>query len=217
MKPVLYQFWRSSSSWRARWALMHKGIDFEVVSVDLGANEQLSREHLARNPLGRVPALLWEGRCLAESVAIIEFLEETVPSPALYPADRWARARARQVVEVVNSGIQPMQCPAVANRARETAEERTAWSRFFNERGLAAVERLLELIAGEQTGPGRFCVGDRLTAADICLVTQVWSARRFGSDLSDMPKVLAVEAAALATEHAARAHPENQLGAPAKS
>ena len=196
---------------------MLKGIDFDVVSVDLGANEQFSPEHLARNPLGRVPALFWEGRCLAESVAIIEFLEETVPSPALYPADRWARARARQVVEVVNSGIQPMQSPAVANRARETAEERTAWSRFFNERGLAAVERLLELIAGEQAGSGRFCVGDRLTVADICLVTQVWSARRFGADLSAIPRGLAVEAAALATEHAARAHPDNQLGAPAKS
>ena len=87
----------------------------------------------------------------------------------------------RQLVEYVNSGIQPMQCPACVNRAREKPEERVEWSRYFNERGLLAFERMLEVIARE-AGGGRFCVGDDFTAADILLVTQVWSARRFNAD-----------------------------------
>jgi maleylacetoacetate isomerase len=214
MKPILYQFWRSSSSWRVRWALMLKGVEFEQVSVDLGAGEQLQPAHLARNPLARVPALVIDGHCLAESVAILEHLEETIPEPALYPKERWARVRTRQLVEYVNSGIQPMQCPAVVTRARETQADRDAWSRYFNERGLLAYERMLETIAAEQGGAGRFSVGDHFTAADICLVTQVWSARRFGADLSAMPRVLAVEAEALKMPHAERARPEHQPGAP---
>ena len=215
MKPILYEFWRSSSSWRVRWALLHKGLAHDSVSVDLTAGEQLAPEHLARNPLGRVPALFIDGRCLSESVAILELLEEMRPEPALYPRDRWARARVRQLVEYVNSGIQPMQCPACVNRARETHEERTAWSRYFNERGLLAYERMLETIRAEGLG-GHFSVGDTLSAADICLVTQVWSARRFGADLGAMPLVLEVEAAALATPHAERSRPENQRGAPGR-
>lgn len=213
MKPTFYEFWRSSSSWRVRWALAIKGVDVESVPIDLTAGDQLTPEHRARNPLGRVPALTLDGRCLSESVAILEYLEETIPEPALYPRDPWARARVRQLVEYVNSGIQPMQCPACVNRARETPEARTEWSRYFNERGLLAYEQMLERIEREGLG-GRFSVGDRLTAADICLCTQVWSARRFGADLGPMPRVLAVEAAALATPHAAAAHPERQPGAP---
>lgn len=215
MKPILYQFWRSSSSYRIRWALLHKGVDFERVAVDLGAGEQLGAEHLSRNPLGRVPALWVPERsaCLSESVAILEWLEETVPGPRLYPRDPWLRARTRQLVEYVNSGIQPMQCPACVNRARETPEARTEWSRHFNERGLLAFERMLEVVAAE-AGGGRFCVGDELTAADILLVTQVWSARRFGADLEPMPRVRAITAAAMATPHAELARPERQPDAP---
>ncbi|HEX7480858.1 MAG TPA: maleylacetoacetate isomerase [Polyangiales bacterium] len=215
MKPILYQFWRSSSSWRIRWALMWKGIDFETVAVDLGAGEQLQASHLERNPLGRVPALWLPERraCLAESVAILEYLEETTPEPRLYPGDVWLRARTRQLVEYVNSGIQPMQCPACVTRAREKPEERTEWSRYFNERGLLAFEKMLEVIAHE-TGGGRFCVGDEFTAADILLVTQVWSARRFNADLSAMPRVNAAFDAAMLMPHAQRARPENQPDAP---
>ncbi len=212
-KPILYQFWRSSSSWRVRWALMVKGVEFDIHSVDLGAGEQLTPEHLARNPLGRVPALLLDGHCLAESVAIIELLEERIPSPPLFPKDPWARVRTRQLVEYVNSGIQPFQCPVCVNRARDTPEARTEWSRFFNERGLLAYEKMLETVAAEGLG-GRFSVGDTLTAADILLCTQTWSARRFGVDVEQFPRVFAVEKAAMATPHAERARPENQPGAP---
>lgn len=214
MRPVLYHYWRSSSSWRVRWALAIKRVDFESVAVNLLAGEQLSDEHRARNPMGHVPALALDGGVLAESVAIIEYLDETVPSPALFPRDPWRRARVRQLVELVNSGVQPLQNLAVLRRHSGDAEEQGAWARHFNERGLAAYERVLEFIEREQGGPGRFSVGDELTAADLFLVPQMYSARRFGVDVSAFPRCLAVERAALATEFAAGALPENQPGAP---
>src|SRR5687767_11390327 len=100
MSAVLYQFWRSSASWRVRWALMVKGVPFEIVTIDLGKNEQRSPEHLARNPMGRVPVLSIDGQYLTESVAIIEYLEERHPTPRLYPGAALDRARIRQIVEV---------------------------------------------------------------------------------------------------------------------
>ena len=98
MATTLYQFWRSSASWRVRWALAIKGIPFTSVPVDLGAGAQLAPEHRARNPMGHVPALFIDGRTLAESVAILEYLEETRRASPLYPKDHGARARVRQVV-----------------------------------------------------------------------------------------------------------------------
>src|SRR4051812_13281471 len=103
MDTILYQFWRSSASYRVRWALAIKGIPFTTVAVDILHSEQHAAEHLARNPMGHVPALWIDGRCLAESVAILEYLDETRPSPAFYPREPWQRARVRQVVELVNS------------------------------------------------------------------------------------------------------------------
>src|SRR5262249_21627619 len=82
---ILYQYWQSSSSWRVRWALRIKGLEFEQLSIDLRAGAQLAPEHRARNPMGYVPALVVDGRCLAESVAILEWLDETHPNPSLYP------------------------------------------------------------------------------------------------------------------------------------
>src|SRR5690349_6825581 len=100
MDTILYQFWRSSASWRVRWALAIKGVPFSSVAVDILAGEQLTEEHRARNLMGHVPALWIDGHTLAESVAILAYLEETRPSPALYPREPWARARVRQVVEL---------------------------------------------------------------------------------------------------------------------
>src|SRR3954468_4290429 len=98
---TLYHFWRSSASWRVRWALAIKGVPFDSVPIDLLSGAQFDPAYLARNPLGRLPTLVLEdGRNLAESVAILEWLEETIPTPALYPKDPWQRARTRQLVEI---------------------------------------------------------------------------------------------------------------------
>lgn len=215
MRPVLHHFWLSSASWRVRWALAEKGIAFDSVMVDLRAGEQRLPEHLARNPIGHVPVLYMDGVWLAESVAILEYLEETVPSPPLYPRERVARARVRQIVELVNSAIQPLQNPTILARHSDDAAAQNEWARFFNERGLLACERLLAQIAAEGWG-GRFSVGDELTAADLFLVPQVSSARRFGVDMAVFPRVVAATDAASATPNAEAARPENQQGAPGR-
>jgi maleylacetoacetate isomerase len=215
MDTVLYQFWRSSASYRVRWALGVKGVPFTTVAVDILRGEQLTAEHLARNPMGHVPALWIDGRCLAESVAILEYLDETRPSPPLYPREPWQRARVRQVVELVNSGIQPLQNLTTQRKRSADPAEQLAWSRFFNERGLTACEALIAAIAAEIPGDGRFCVGDGLTAADLFVVPQLAHGRRMGVDLARCPRLLAIEAHLLTTEHAGAALPERQPGAPA--
>jgi len=137
-----------------------------------------------------------------------------VPEPPLYPRDPWERARVRQLVELVNSGIQPLQNLVTLNRHSTERDAQRSWGAWFNERGLGAYEAMLALIERERGAPSRFSWGDALTAADVFLVPQVYSARRFGVDLTRFPRVLAVEAAALATEHADGARPEKQPGAP---
>jgi maleylacetoacetate isomerase len=213
MSATLHHFWRSSASWRVRWALAIKGLSFESVLVDIASGEQHKPERLAKSPIGHVPVLELDGHLLTESVAILEYLEETRPTPPLYPRDPWARARVRQLVELVNSGIQPLQNLSVLSRHSSEPAQQKAWARHFNERGLAAYEALLTRIAADGLG-GRFSVGDSLTAADLFLVPQVYSARRFGADVNRFPRVLEIEAAAMATEHADGARPEKQPGAP---
>ncbi len=213
MNTILYENWRSSSSWRVRWALRIKQVPYEAIQIDLRAGAQHEPAHRARNPLGYVPTLEIDGRFLGESVAILEFLDERFPDPPLYPRDPWLRARVRQCVELVNSGIQPFQNLSILHHHSEDPEAQKAWGHHFNARGLEAMERLLVTIDAEsgvaESGPGRFTVGDSLTAADLYLVPQVASARRFGVDVSRFPRVRSAESAALSTEHAAAALPDN--------
>lgn len=213
-KPLLIQFWRSSASWRVRWALALKRVPFETDLLDLMAHEQDRPEHRARSPLGTIPALVVGGRTLTESVAIVEWLEELFPEPPLFPKDPWEKARVRQVVELVNSGTQPFQSEAVRRQVSADPERQKEWTRHFNARGLAAVEELVRLVDRERGAPGRFAVGDALTAADLFVVPQLFFARRFHVDLSPFPRLLAAEAAALATPGAEAVRPETQPGAP---
>lgn len=202
MKPTLFHAKVSSSSWRVRWALLVKGVAFESVLVDLRAGEQLAEAYRAKNPMGHVPAVEVDGRCLGESVAIFEWLEATFPEPPLYPKEPWALARVRQIVELVSSGIQPLQNLAVIRRHADDPAEQKAFAAHFNARGLAALERLLRVIDAERGATGRFAYGDALGAADLFLVPQVAAARRFGVDVSAYPRVLAAEASAMATPQA---------------
>lgn len=202
VKPTLFHAKVSSSSWRVRWALLVKGVEFESVLVDLRAGEQLGEAFRRKNPMGHVPAIVVGDRCLGESVAIIEWLDATVPEPPLYPKDAWERARVRQIVELVSSGIQPLQNLAAIGRHSADPAEQKAFAAHFNARGLDALERLLRAIDAERGGAGRFAYGDALTAADLFLVPQVAAARRFGVDVSAYLRVLAAEAAAMATPHA---------------
>jgi maleylacetoacetate isomerase len=206
---ALYSYWRSSSSYRVRFALAVKGVPYVYHPVNLLAGEQAAEEHRERSPMGYVPCLLVDGRPFVESVALLELLDDLFPSPPLYPKDPFDRARVRAMVEIVNAGTQPLQNLNVLARVSDDAAARTAWAKHFNERGLAALERMMQ--GHEALGiRGRFAYGDALTAADACLVPQVYSARRFGVDVDAFPRVRDAAAAAAATDAGRAAAPETQ-------
>jgi maleylacetoacetate isomerase len=207
MQLVLHHYWRSSSSWRVRWALAQKGIEFEPNAIDLLKGAQSDSSYVQRSPMGLVPCLVIDGRPLTESVAIIEWLEETKPEPSLFPRDRWARARVRQLVELVNAGTQPLQNIGVNRYFSEDLEQQKLWARHWIVRGLSAIERELSLVVTEGLG-GRHAVSDAITAADLFIVPQVYNARRFHVDLAEYPLIAAVEAAAIETDAARASHPD---------
>jgi maleylpyruvate isomerase len=204
----LYGYWRSSSAWRVRIALAWKGIPHEYQPVHLRAGEQQAPSYLALSPLGEVPTLEWTeagvARRLSQSFAIIDYLERVHPTPPLFPADPFLAARARQLAEMVNAGIQPLQNLAVLNRVRELEGDAQAWARHFVSRGLAAMEALAPETAGA------FLVGDAPTVADAYLVPQLYNARRFALDLTPYPTLLRAEASCEQVPAFVQAHADKQ-------
>ncbi len=213
MRIALYSYWRSSSSWRVRIALHLKGVAFEYRAVDLRQGVQFSDEHRGRNPMSQVPVLEVEqtGRTnhLCQSMAILEWLEERFPTPPLLPGGDYERARVRALAEHVNSGIQPYQNLAALTwlKGRSPGLE-SDWVKHWLASGLGRLE------AAVKDGAGRFCHGDSVTFADLYLVPQLTSARRFGVDLAPCPTLLRVEAACRELEAFAMAQPEAQPDAP---
>src|SRR6185437_772610 len=182
-----------------------------------GGGEQFGAEFRALNPFSEVPVLVVEDatgarRVLAQSMAILDYLEDRFPTPPLFPADVWLRARARQLAEMVNAGIQPFQNLSLLNhlRARGIADPQEI-AHHFNLRGLGA----LEALAGETAG--RFLVGDAPTVADVYLIPQLYGGRRFGVDVTAFPTLLRVEGACAALPAFAAARPEAQPDAPPPS
>jgi len=204
MKPVLYTFWRSSCSYRVRLALAYKKVAYEPVYVNLIEKEHLTAEYRQKSPIGHVPCLVVEGREVIESVAILELMDELWPDPPLYPKETWDRTRVRTLVETINAGTQPLQNTSVLARVPEA--ERKAWAAHWNARGLAAFEALMVKNAKE----GPFAYGASFGAADCALLPQVYSARRWGVDLTPFPRVVAAEKAAMELTQLHPAVPENQ-------
>ena len=206
----LYGYWRSSASWRVRIALAHKGLDYEYVPVHLvnRGGEQHGEEYLRVNPMAQVPTLeLVEGERthrLSQSFAILEFLEERWPIPSLLPADRWLRARARQLAELVNAGIQPLQNLSVIRHVKQLGIDEQAWARHFVERGLRA------LAESARDTAGTCLVGDEVSFADVLLVPQLYAARRFNVDLGGVPLLTRVEAHCMTLPAFQISHPERQ-------
>lgn len=207
----LYSYWRSSSSWRVRTALAFKDIDYEYVAIHLleDGGIQHSEAHRSRNPMEQVPVLEVDidgtTRHLSQSMAILEFLEELEPRPALLPEDTFLRARSRQLAEIVNSGIQPLQNLLLLQRLKESFDVHPrTWCAPFIDEGLRAYEALAEQTAG------RFSVGDEPTIADLCLIPQLYNARRFEVDMSDMELLLSIEENCLELDAFQKAHPDQQ-------
>jgi maleylacetoacetate isomerase len=210
MKLKLYHYWRSSSSWRVRWALTHKGIPAEYIAISLLNGESESPEHLARNPLGYVPVLevievIEEGKKAAhlfESIAIIEWLEETHPQNPLLPRDPWSRARARQLAEIINADTQPLQnLPPQELHSQDPAEKKR-WAQHWIRLGLQTYETIVRETAGQ------FSIGNEISIADLCLVPQVYNAKRYDIDLSAYPIIQKICAEAEKTEAWQQSEPE---------
>ncbi|MBL7714705.1 MAG: maleylacetoacetate isomerase [Bdellovibrionales bacterium] len=185
----LYHYWRSSSSWRVRWALAYKKVAYEGVAVDLLSGESDSETHLARHPFGYVPVMEIEGQMLTESLAMIRYLEDVHPKPSLLGEglNPIARARIVELAETINADTQPLQNLDPQFLHSDDPEKRKAWAKHWIVRGLTAYERLCSKTAG------KFSVGDSLSVADLCLVPQLYNARRYEVDLSPYTTIARIE------------------------
>lgn len=206
----LHSYWRSSCSYRVRIALNYKGLNYEYAPVHLvrDGGQQHQAQFLAKNPLAQVPTLdfILGGRevSLSQSLAILEYLDERYPQPPLLPKNLFLRARARQLAEIVNSGIQPLQNNYVLVELGRHDVDAGAWCRHFISRGLAGLERLASQTAGA------FSVGDEPSMADVCLVPQLYNARRAGIDTASFATLAHIEAACSELEAFQKAHPDRQ-------
>ena len=208
----LYTFFRSSASYRVRIALNFKGLSCEQAPVHLrrGGGEQLMQAYKTINPQALVPALEDNGRILTQSLAIIEYLEETHPNPPLLPKEPADKALVRSMAMVVACEIHPIQNLRVLQYVKatynQTDEQVNKWAQHWIDLGLSALREMI--IA--QPKRGRFCFGDSATLADICLIPQLGNARRYGCDLSKYPTILEIEKNCNALPAFADAAPEKQ-------
>ena len=200
---ILYDYFRSSAAYRVRIALNLKGVAYARRDILLLENQQRSPEHLARNPQGFVPALEADGKVITQSLAIIEWLDARHPEPRLIPADPDARAAAMARALVVAADTHPLNNLRVMRRLKEMGvdeEGRNAWTRHWIAEGFAALEAM--------AGGGPFLGGDAPGIADLCLVPQMYNARRFETPLDAFPRLVAIDAAAAALPAFAAAHPD---------
>src|SRR5688500_705521 len=210
-----YGFWRSLAACRVRIALALKGVKAEEVSVNLMQGEQLKPEYRAVNAQAVVPALILDdGATLFESMAIIEYLDETHPKPPLLPKDPKGRARVRGLAQIVACDGHPLLVPRVRNYLEKELNidepTRTKWCQHWLMEALKAVEGHL----AKEKETGKFCHGDSPTLADICVATQVFGARFFNCDTAPVPTVMRVFEQCMRLKEFDQSHPLKQPGAP---
>jgi len=205
----LYSYFRSSAAYRARIALNLKGLDYEIVPIHLvkDGGQHRRADYRAINPQMRVPALrLPNGDVLIQSLAIIEYLEEIAPNPALLPADPVTRAHARAIALIVACDIHPLNNSGTLAYVRGPLEQQdqavNAWYAHWIVTGLEAIEAMI--------APGPYAFGGQVTVADLCIVPQLANARRFNVPIQQFPRLLGVEAACQQLEAFERARPERQ-------
>jgi maleylpyruvate isomerase len=205
----LYDYWRSSAAYRVRLALNLKGVAYQSIAVNIapGRDEQLQGEYRAINPQMRVPSIEVDGRVTGQSMAIIEWIDESFPGPALLPSDPWRRLQARSFADTIACDIHPLNNLSVLAALRDDfgADDAaiTHWYHDWIRRGFSA----LEVIARDLPN-SRFLFGDAPTIAEICLVPQVANAKRFDMDLSAFPRLLEVDAVCCRLDAFANAAPE---------
>ncbi len=209
----LYDYWRSSASYRVRIALRLKDVSAHQISVSLARGEQHAPDYRAVNPAAAVPSLvLDDGRVLTQSLAIIAYLDETTPAPPLAPADPFERARMRAAAYLIACDIHPVNNLRVGQHLKKaygrSQEDVVAWMNHWMRDGLTAFQAMLP----EGTA---FAHGDRPYLSDICLVAQLYNARRWGMDFAGLDRLLEIEARCLDLPAFAAARPEAQPDAEA--
>jgi maleylpyruvate isomerase len=211
---VLHNYYRSSTSYRVRIALEMKGLGYDYVPHHLRHGEHLEPAYLAVNPQGLVPALIWsDGTLLTQSLAIIEFLDETRPDPPLLPKDANGRARVRMLAQMIACDIHPVNNLRVLTSLRTLFgagdQDITICFRHWVNEGFQPLEKVL----ASSAETSKFCHGDTPGLADICLVAQVTNNARFGVDMTPYPVIERIHAACMALPAFRKAAPENQIDA----
>lgn len=204
---ILYDYWRSTASYRVRIALCLKNLHFSTVSVDLLGGQQRSAQHLKRHPHGLVPAIEIDGRMLTQSLAIIQYLDAKSEQVPLLPDDPLARARVQALSYAIAMDIHPICNISVANHVVDITgggnDAQIAWMHRFIGAGLRAFERSLD-----HPDTGRFCHGDMPSMADCCLIPQLYNAERWGFDFSGLDRILAIKGACAELAEFGKAHPD---------
>ncbi|XP_076326388.1 maleylacetoacetate isomerase-like isoform X2 [Tachypleus tridentatus] len=207
-KPILYSYFRSSCSWRVRIALALKGIEYEYRPVNLikAGGEQHLEDFRKLNPLEKVPALVINGHTLTQSLAIINYLDEEYPQNKLLPVDPLMKAQVNIVADTIACDIQPIQNLVVLQYVGD--EKKAEWGKYWITKGFTGLEKLL------LTTAGKYCVGDSVTLADLCLVPQVYNANRFKVDMTQFPLISRINHALCQLEAFQISHPANQPDSP---
>jgi len=206
----LYTYYRSSAAFRVRIALNLKGLKYDSVPKLFAKNEHRAADYLSVNPQGLIPALDIDGAVLSQSMAIMEYLDEKHPEPAFLPADAIGRARVRSMALSIVADLHPINNLRVLNYLRRELKQDddgvNTWYRHWVTEGF----RSLEQLAGTYSKSGRYCYGDSVSLADICLVPQVFNAKRFDCPLDDYPTVMRIYEACEKLPAFAAAHPSKQ-------
>ncbi len=204
---VLYDYWRSSASYRIRIALNLKNIPYTAIPINLQSKEHQAAEHLERNPQGYVPALVLDGEMMTQSLSIIEYLDETRSDIPVLPGTALARQKVRAMAHLIAMDIHPVCNLNVVSRVVDLTdggdEERKSWMQHFIIKGLTALEVLIR-----NAGEGDFCYGNWPTLADICLMPQLYNATRWGADFSHLPRISAIGERCAGIEAFQKAYPE---------
>ncbi|RIB10451.1 glutathione S-transferase [Gigaspora rosea] len=212
-KPILHSYFRSSCSWRVRTCLNWKGIDYEYCPVNLLERAQKKEEYSETNPKV-VPALKTDGILLSQSVAILEYLEETQPEKPLLPKDPYKRALVRSIVQAIASDIQPLIQPLHYIKSLQYLE---SIGGNKNEYIIYCITHGFEGIEGQLAKTsGKYCVGDEITLADVCLLPQVYDTNRFGIDMTKFPLIQRITNDLSELDAFKKAHPQNQIDCPAE-
>lgn len=204
---TLYHYWRSSCSWRVRWGLELKGLSYTSKTVNLLQNEQQSAAYLKVNPFGHVPALVVNQETLSDSMAILEWLDETYPQAPILPQDIASKTKVRELAYIVSSGIQPIQNLKVMKFISNDQKERVRFSAHFIAQGLKVFEEKIQQTAGT------YSFGGQVTLADLCLIPQVYNAHRFKIDMNQFPVIQRIYSHCIQTPECHKAAPEQQPGA----